>query len=34
MRRPVILGHLAQQLPQHVAEAEHGIDLQPVGLAV
>ncbi len=34
MRRPVVLGHLAQQLPQHVAEAEHGIDLQPVGLAV
>ena len=34
MRRPVILGHVAQQLPQHVAEAEHGIDLQPVGLAV
>ena len=22
-----------QQLPQHVAEAEHGVDLQPVGLA-
>ena len=34
MRRPVILGHLAQQLPQHIAEAEHGIDLQPVGSAV
>jgi hypothetical protein len=34
MRRPVVLGHVAQQLPQHVAEAEHGIDLQPVGLAV
>ena len=34
MRRPVILGHVAEQLPQHVAEAEHGIDLQPVGLAV
>ena len=34
MRRPVILGHVAQQLPQHVAEAEHGIDLQPVGFAV
>ena len=26
--------HVAQQLPQHVAEAEHGIDLQPVGFAV
>ena len=25
--------HVAQQLPQHVAEAEHRIDLQPVGLA-
>ena len=34
MRRPVVLGHVAQQLPQHVAEAEHGIDLQPVGFAV
>jgi hypothetical protein len=34
MRRPVILGHVAQQLPQHVAETEHRIDLQPVGLAV
>ena len=25
--------HVAQQLPQHVAEAEHGVDLQAVGLA-
>ncbi len=34
MGRPVVRRHLAQQLPQHVAEAEHGIDLQPVGFAV
>jgi hypothetical protein len=34
MGRPVVLRHVAEQLPQHVAEAEHGIDLQPVGLAV
>ena len=34
MRRPVLRLHVAQQLPQHVAEAEHRIDLQPVGLAV
>ena len=35
MGRPVLLRlHVAEQLPQHVAEAEHGIDLQPVGLAV
>jgi len=34
MRRPVIRRHVAQQLPQHVAEPEHGIDLQPVGFAV
>ena len=34
MRRPVVRRHVAQQLPQHVAEAEHGIDLQPVGFAV
>ena len=33
MRRLVVLRHLGQQLPQHVAEAEHGIDLQAVGLA-
>ena len=32
MRRPVVRRHVAQQLPQHVAEAEHGIDLQAVGL--
>ena len=32
--RPVVRRHLAQQLPQHVAKAEHGIDLQPVGFAV
>ncbi len=25
--------HFAQELPKHVAEAEHRIDLQPVGLA-
>ena len=30
--RLVVL-HLGQQLPQHVAEAEHGIDLQAVRLA-
>ncbi len=34
MRRPVVRGHVAQQLPQHVAEAEHGVDLEPVGFAV
>ena len=34
MGRPVIRRHVAQQLPQHVAESEHGIDLQPVGFAV
>ena len=32
MGRLVVL-HLGQQLPQHVAEAEHGIDLQAVRLA-
>src|SRR5665213_3275542 len=32
MRRLVGL-HLGHQLPQHVAEAEHGVDLQAVGLA-
>src|SRR5256886_10938322 len=32
--RPLLGLHVAQELPQHVAEAEHGIDLQPVGLAV
>ena len=34
MGRLVLRLHVAQQLPQHVAEAEHGIELQPVGLAV
>ncbi|MBA7476207.1 hypothetical protein ES707_11589 [subsurface metagenome] len=34
MRRPVVGRHVAEQLPQHVAEAEHGIDLQAVRLAV
>ena len=34
MARPVVGRHVAQQLPQHVAEAEHGIDLQSVGFAV
>ena len=34
VRRAVVLRHIPQQLPQHVAEAEHGIDLQPVGFAV
>ena len=34
MGRPVVRRHVAQQLPQHVAEAEHGIDLQAVGFAV
>ena len=33
MRRPVVGRHVAQQLPQHVAEAQHGIDLQTVGFA-
>ena len=33
MRRPVFRLHIAQQFPQHVAEAEHGIDLQAVGFA-
>ena len=32
--RPLARLHVAQQLPQHVAEAEHGVDLQPVRLAV
>ena len=30
----LVLLHVAQELPQHVAEAEHGIELQPVRLAV
>ncbi len=33
MGRPLLRLHVAQQLPQHVAEAVHGIELQPVGLA-
>ena len=33
MRRLVFRLHVAQQLPQHVAEAEHGIDLQAVRFA-
>ena len=33
MRRLLLRLHLGQQLPQHVAEAEHGIDLQAVRLA-
>ena len=33
MRRLLVRLHLGQQLPQHVAEAEHGIDLQAVGFA-
>ena len=33
MRRPLLRLHVVQQLPQHVAEAEHGVDLQPVRLA-
>ena len=31
--RPLVRFHVAHQLPQHVAEAEHGVDLQPVGFA-
>ncbi len=34
MGRPIVRRHVAQQLPQHVAEAEHGIDLQAIGFAV
>ena len=34
MRRPLLRLHVAQQLPQHVAETEHRVDLQPVGFAV
>ena len=34
MRRPILLRHVAHQLPQHVAEAQHRIDLQTVGFAV
>ena len=32
--RLVLRFHVPQQLPQHVAEAEHGIELQAVGLAI
>ena len=34
MGRPLLGLHIAQELPQHVAEAEHRIELEPVGLAV
>ncbi len=34
MRRPVVLRHVAQQLPEHVAETEHRVDLQAIRLAV
>jgi hypothetical protein len=34
MRRLLVLRHVAQKLPQHVAKAEHGVDLQAVGFAV
>ena len=34
MGRPFLRRHVAQELPQHVAEAEHGVELEPVGLAV
>ncbi len=34
MRRPVVRRHVPDQLPQHVAEAQHCIHLQPVGFAV
>ena len=34
MGRPLLRLHVAQKLPQHVAEAEHGIELQPVRFAV
>ena len=33
MGRLVLRLHLGQELPQHVAEAEHGVDLQPVRFA-
>ena len=33
MGRPVVRRHVAQQFPQHIAEAEHGVDLQSVRLA-
>ena len=34
MGRLLVGLHVAQELPQHVAEAEHGVELQPVGFAV
>ena len=34
MGRPLLRLQIAQKLPQHVAEAEHGIELQPVRFAV
>ena len=34
MGRLLLRLHVAQELPQHVAEAEHGVELQPVRLAV
>ena len=34
MGRLLVFLHVAQKLPQHVAEAEHRIELQPVGFAV
>ena len=33
VRRPLLRLHVVEQLPQHVAEAEHGVDLQAVRLA-
>ena len=33
MGRPLLRLHVVEQLPQHVAEAEHGVDLQAVRLA-
>ena len=34
MGRPLLRLEIAEKLPQHVAEAEHGIELQPVRFAV
>ena len=34
VRRLVLRLHVAQKLPQHIAEAEYGVELQPVGFAV
>ena len=33
MGRLLLRLHVAEELPQHVAEAEHSVDLQPVRLA-